>query len=219
VCPTDLATRAAQLEPAAYILPAAGDVAAATLAADELAHLATASDAPPVEALAARAEGAVRLAEGDARAALGRLRDSAVAWQRLGAPYDVARARVLSARACRALGDDASAALALEAAAATFDELGAAPDRAHVTALERGGGPALPGGLSPREIEVLRLVAGGATNKAIGAELTISEKTVARHVSNIFTKVGVSSRAAATAYAYEHGLSAERPIDPASGFG
>ena len=83
-------------------------------------------------------------------------------------------------------------------------DLGAVPDVARVDALSSK--QPTPGGLTPRELEVLVLVASGSTNKAIAAELVISEKTVARHLSNIFVKLGVSSRAAATAYAYEHEL-------------
>jgi DNA-binding NarL/FixJ family response regulator len=108
--------------------------------------------------------------------------------------------------ACSALGDDDAAALEMEAARGTFAELGAAPDLARVEALSRGAAPGDPHGLTSRELEVLRLVAAGATNKAIAAELVLSERTVDRHVSNIFAKLRVPSRSAATAYAYEHQL-------------
>ena len=114
--------------------------------------------------------------------------------------------RVLVARACRTLGDDDSAALELEAAREIFAELGAAPDVARVDALAAGGARGDTHGLTARELDVLRLVAAGETNKAIAARLVISERTVDRHVSNILAKVGASSRAAATAYAYEHEL-------------
>jgi DNA-binding NarL/FixJ family response regulator len=145
----------------------------------------------------------VRLADGDARAALVDLRAAWAAWRELGAPYEAARARVGIGLACRALGDQDSAALELDAARAVFEELGAAPDLA---GLERLTGRAPAGGLTPREVQVLRLVATGKTNRAIAAELVLSERTVDRHVSNIFTKLGVSSRAAATAWAYQHQL-------------
>jgi DNA-binding NarL/FixJ family response regulator len=113
---------------------------------------------------------------------------------------------VLIARACRALDDEDAAAMELEAARRAFDDLGAAPDVATVDALTRTWSTPAPGGLTSRELEVLRLVASGRTNRAIASDLVLSEKTVARHVANIFTKLGLSSRAAATAYAYEHDL-------------
>ena len=127
-------------------------------------------------------------------------------WQDLEAPYEAARARMLVGLACRALGDDDTAAMELDAARGVFAELGAAPDLARLEALAPDGPSFDTHGLTPRELEVLRLVATGATNKAIAAELVVSERTVDRHVSNIFTKLGVSSRAAATAYAYENKL-------------
>jgi DNA-binding NarL/FixJ family response regulator len=126
--------------------------------------------------------------------------------EELGAPYETARARVFIALACRELGDTDTAELELDAAGLTFQELGAAPDLARVEQLMRRAGPRAPGGLTTREVEVLRLVATGRTNRAIAEDLVISEKTVARHVSNIFMKLQVSSRSAATAYAYEHDL-------------
>jgi DNA-binding NarL/FixJ family response regulator len=127
-------------------------------------------------------------------------------WQEIEAPYLAARVRVLVGLACRALGDDDGGALELDAARAAFERLGAAPDLAHVEPLTRGAPSGRPHGLTPRELQVLRLVATGKTNKAIAAGLLVSEKTVDRHVSNIFTKLDVPSRAAATAYAYRHKL-------------
>jgi DNA-binding NarL/FixJ family response regulator len=94
----------------------------------------------------------------------------------------------------------------LDAARAVFLELGAAPDVLRVDALARAGSPGRFGALTPRELEVVRLVAEGRTNRAIAGRLYLSEKTVDRHLSNVFAKLGVSSRAAATAYAYEHAL-------------
>ncbi|HEX9297358.1 MAG TPA: LuxR C-terminal-related transcriptional regulator, partial [Polyangiaceae bacterium] len=128
-------------------------------------------------------------------------------WQQVGAPYIAARIRVLLGRACRALGDDDGAKLAFDAARSVFERLGAAPDVAMLDALENEKRKAPSShGLTPRELEVIRLVAAGKTNKVIARELYLSEKTVDRHVSNIFTKLNVASRAAATAYAYEHQL-------------
>jgi DNA-binding NarL/FixJ family response regulator len=151
------------------------------------------------------ARGAVSLAEDDPRSALGALRRSVDVWQELDAPYEVARVRELVGLACRALGDSDAATLELEAAHALFEGLGAEIDRKRVEILlaqphER------PAGLTARELEVLRLIAGGRSNRAIAAELVISEHTVARHVQNIFVKLDVSSRTAAASFAFEHGL-------------
>jgi DNA-binding NarL/FixJ family response regulator len=157
-------------------------------------------------AMVAYAEGAVDLAEGDARAALLALRRAWQVWRDLEVPYEAARVRVLVGLACRALGDDDTAALELEAARGVFALLGAEPDLARVDSLTRRVPSIDAHGLTPRELQVLRLVAAGATNKVIAVELALSERTVDRHVSNIFTKLGVSSRTAATAYAYEHQL-------------
>jgi DNA-binding NarL/FixJ family response regulator len=153
----------------------------------------------------AHLDGEIRLAEGDPRAALPSLRLAESIWRDLDAPYDAARVRAARGDALRRLGDADSATLEFEAALRTFRELGAEPDVARVGRL--AGRPAgRPGGLSEREAEVLRLVASGNTNRAIAATLGISERTVDRHVGNIFTKLGVSSRAAATAFAVEHQL-------------
>ena len=127
-------------------------------------------------------------------------------WHEVGAPYIAARLRLLIARACRALGDRDTATLELDLAREVFERLGAAPDLAALDAPDAPGGRSTPGNLSPRELEVLRLVASGKTNKAIAKQLFLSEKTIDRHVSNIFVKVNVASRAAATAFAYQHGL-------------
>ena len=165
--------------------------------------------------MAARAVGAVTLAEGDAGAALTALRRASEAWQALDAPYEVARARLLIADACRALGDRDGASLELEAARDVLRRLDARPDLERIARLEGADDArARPAGpLTAREVEVIRLVASGKTNRAIAAELVISEKTVARHLANIFTKLDLPSRSAATAYAYEHGLvtSSSRP--------
>lgn len=188
------------------IMLAVDDLAAARLAADELAQIARALDAPLLHAQAAHAAGAVLLCEGVAQAALAALRRAWAAWQEIEAPYEGARTRVLIALACRELGDEETARIELDAARWSFSQLGAAPDVARVEALSRTHPTAPTAGLTAREVEVLRLVAAGKTNRAIAEDLFISEKTVARHISNIFTKLDLSSRAAATAYAYEHGI-------------
>jgi DNA-binding NarL/FixJ family response regulator len=196
--------------PRSRLLPArveiaveAGDVEAARAAADELTAIAGQLDAPYLDAVAAEASGVVLLAEGDPRAALPRLRAAHRSWRELEAPYRMARVRVKIGMACRELGDGASAELEFAAAREALEELGARPDLERVARL---ASTPRPGGLSRRESEVLVLVAAGKTNRAIASELFISEKTVARHVSNIFAKAGLSSRAEATAYAYQHGL-------------
>ncbi|MGE5245392.1 MAG: LuxR C-terminal-related transcriptional regulator [Betaproteobacteria bacterium] len=157
-------------------------------------------------ALANHARGALQLAEGDAQAALPALRHAFDVWQQVGAPYIAARLRVLVALACRALGDEDTAALELAAARAVFADLGARPDIQRIDSLLERRPPGGRGALTPRELQVLRLVAAGKTNRAIANELALSEKTVDRHVSNIFVKIDVPSRAGATAYAYEHRL-------------
>ena len=157
-------------------------------------------------AIAAEACGAVDLAEGDAQAALGSLRRAFEVWQRIDAPYAAARVRVLIGLACRALGDEDGASLEIDAAKSTFERLGAAPDLARIDSLIEGAPSGHAHGLTPRELQVLRLVAAGDTNKAIAAELCLSDRTIERHLSNIFTKLDLSTRAAATAWAYKHDL-------------
>jgi DNA-binding NarL/FixJ family response regulator len=202
----DPMARAPLLGPYVEIVLAGGDVAGARVAADELSTIAAEMDAPLLRALAARCDGAVLLAEGDARRALRALRQSWTGWRALEAPYEATRVRVLIAVACRELGDDDSAAMELDAARLSFAQLGAAPDLVRVEELCGITSARAAGGLTAREVEVLASVATGKTNRAIAADLFISERTVARHVSNIFTKLGLSSRSAATAYAYEHDL-------------
>ena len=187
------------------IMLAVGDIEAASGARRELEALAEDQEGRALQAMAARARGAVKLAEGNARAALGSLRRAGDVWQELGVPYEAARARELVGLACHALGDEDTAALELEAASRAFADLGAAPDLTRLDSLSSAV-PADSHGLTERELEVLRCLAAGETNKAIAAELVVSDRTVDRHVSNIFAKLGVSSRAAATAYAYEHRL-------------
>jgi len=186
------------------IMIAGRDLEAAREGAAALEAAAKALRAPYPDAVAAYASGAVLLALGDTRLALESLRSAAGLWRELDAPYEGARTRLLIGMACRAMGDRDAAAMELDAARATFRKLGAA-DLTRVHELS-GETSTSRGGLSSREVEVLRLLSAGKTNRAIAADLFISEKTVARHVSNIFTKLGLSTRAAATAYAYEHGL-------------
>jgi DNA-binding CsgD family transcriptional regulator len=186
------------------VMLAAGDLKAARLAADELAEIAAELDVTLLHAVSDQMTGAVLLGEGDARAALGVLRRAWRAWRQLEVPYEAARVRVSIGLACRALGDEDTARLELEAAGRAFRELGAALDLAGLEGLTRRPVSRAAGGLTAREVEVLRLVAAGKTNRAIAGELVLSEKTVARHLSNIFTKLGLTSRSAATAYAYEN---------------
>ena len=196
-----------QLLPAyVEIMLAVGDVPEARIACRELEEIAQRFDTGVLSAMAAHARGAVELAEGNAQAALGSLRCALEAWQRVEAPHVAARVRVLLGLACRALGDGEGCELELAAAEAVFEQLGAAPDLARIGSLGQGAASGQHGGLTPRELQVLRSVAAGKTNKVIAAELCRSVKTVDRHVSNIFTKLDVASRAAATAYAYEHKL-------------
>jgi DNA-binding CsgD family transcriptional regulator len=184
---------------------AAGDVAAARAAADELSAPLHSTSRPLELALASLASANVLLAEGNPVASLQASRKAWRIWYSLEAPYQAARCRVLAGRACAALGDADSAAMEFEAATAEFADLGATPAAAEVLELA-GEKPKGRSSLSGRELEVLRLVAGGLANKSIARELYLSEKTVARHVSNILSKLAVPSRAAATSYAFEHGL-------------
>jgi len=182
------------------------DLAAARAAVVELAALARDLDAPFPAAKSAHAQGAVALSEGQAEPALASLDSARSTWQELDVPYELARVRMLIGLAYRQLGDEDGAQLEFDAAQETFERLGAAPDAARAAALAGAAERASSGGLTGREIEVLRLIATGATNRAIAGKLNISEKTVARHLSNIFTKLDLPSRSAATAYAYEHKL-------------
>jgi DNA-binding NarL/FixJ family response regulator len=198
--------RAALLPAYVEIMLAAGEVEEARSACRELETISAAHRSEMLRAMSAQARGALALTEGDPHAALAALREAWTTWQELEAPYEAARTRVLVALGCRAAGDDDTATWELEAARAVFAELGAGPDVAWVDSLAAPPAAATAHGLSPRELQVLRLVARGATNKSIAAELVLSERTIDRHVSNIFAKLRVSSRAAATAYAYEHSL-------------
>ena len=192
----------------AEIMLAAGDVPRARSACEELAQIAASRGAGMLDAVAAQSRGAVDLAAGDAQGALVALRRAWRAWAEAAVPYEAARTRELVGLACRAVGDEDGARSELAAARRVFAELGATYDVARIDAHGDAAGTAAPtpGGLSARELEVLRLVAEGRTNRAIAGALVLSERTVERHMSNIFAKLRVSSRAAATAYAYEHRL-------------
>ena len=187
------------------ILLASGEVGAARSATDELAAIAADLGAPLLEAMADHTAGMVALEEGDPATALDAFGDACARWQRLEAPYEHAIARAGFAEACRAAGDTDTAELELRAARDVLEQLGAAPDAARLTRLldQR---PAESSGLTPRQIEVLALVVQGRTNREIATELVVSEHTVRRHLQNIYLRIGVSSRAAASAYAVERGL-------------
>jgi len=209
----DDALRRARLIPAyVEIMLAAGELGDARAASDALGEIAARFDTDALHAMASHARGAVALADGDARGALGWLRRALDGWLRVEAPYEAARTRVLIGAACRALGDVEAGDLELDAAGREFERLEAAPDLAGLAARRRpaaskdatGGAPRDL--LTPRERQVLRLIAEGRTNRAIAAELRVSERTVDRHVSNILGRLDVPTRAAATARAYERGL-------------
>ena len=203
---TTVRMKRARLLPACVeILLVVGAVEEARGSCDELEAVAADYGSSMLSAIAAHTRGAVDLVEGDASRALIPLREAWQGWHELEVPYEAARVRVLIGLACRALGDDESAELEFGSARRTFVELGAAPDLERLDSLV-GRGASDASGLTPRELEVLRRVAAGETNQAIASALVLSERTVERHVSNIFAKVRVSSRAAATAYAYEHHL-------------
>lgn len=200
------------------VMAAAGDADAALEGAEELARIADRAErerpgraaVPRARALAA--EGTALCAAGEASRAVPALRDASLAWHDLGMPYLEARARAVLGRCYAALGDDEAAVLEVDAARTAFERLGAAPDLAALptspggTTMAAAHAPSSAGPLTEREVEVMRLVAEGLTNRAIANRLVLSEKTVARHLANIYAKLGIASRAAATAYAYDHRL-------------
>jgi DNA-binding CsgD family transcriptional regulator len=205
--PVDPTARPVLLAAAVEILLTAGDLPGAREVGAELVGIAADVDAPILHAMAAHWSGAVHVAAGDQPAALAALRGALSLWHLVGAPYEAARARTLIGQACRDVGDEDSALMEFDAAAAVFTRLGAAPQVARIETLARRPAPApAPAGLTAREVDVLRRVATGRSNREIAADLVLSEATVARHVSNILTKLGVRSRSAATAFAFEHGL-------------
>jgi DNA-binding NarL/FixJ family response regulator len=194
---------AAQIE----IAIAADDTATAATAADELDAIADAYRSSGLQAAAKRSRGAVLLATGRTEEALSTLREACSGWAELEAPYDCAKVRVLLARAYRRLGDIESSERELDAARSVFVELGAELDARHADSERRGTSPS---GLTEREVAVLALVAGGSTNRQIADALVLSQKTVERHLSNIFTKLDVTTRTAAARFAFEHGIASPR---------
>jgi len=183
----------------------AGELDEATVAVEELEAIAHAFPTAVLAATVDTSRGAVLLVRADASAALERLRRASTSWQDLRLPYEAAHARMLCGQAARTVGDEDGGRAELRAALAAFERLGATRDAAKARMLLEGRGD-LPGGLTEREAEVLRLIAAGKSNRQVAVELVISEHTVARHVQNIFMKLNVSSRSAATAFAFEHGL-------------
>jgi DNA-binding CsgD family transcriptional regulator/tetratricopeptide (TPR) repeat protein len=208
--------RPALLAAAVEICRAAGDLDGARTAADELVGVAAGASSTLLQAMAAHTLGTVLAGEGDVVAALAELRAAAAAWRSLGMPYEAARTAVAVGLACAAMGDGVAAALELANARDALVELGARPEIERLDALmsveARGSGASADRGasLSAREREVLVELAAGKTNREIAETLVISQHTVGRHVESIFAKLGVTSRAAATAYAYEHHLLSTR---------
>ena len=199
--------RRAQLLPASVeIFLGEGNIEQARHACSEIEKSSRDSRSSLLEALSAHCRGALQLAEGKPDLALGTLRRAFRAWRDLEVPYEATRVRVLIAKACRMLRDEETAALELDAARRAFSELRAAPDLAQASALARRSASRPEHGLTRRELEVLRHVASGRSNKAIARDLALSSRTIDRHLSNLFDKLGVSSRSAATAFAYRHGL-------------
>jgi len=198
--------RSALLPACVDVMLAAGEPEEAALACGELEALIGRDGPPALGAMLAQAKGSIELAGGNPNAALPLLRRAVQDWQGLGAPYEVARARSLTAAAYRELGDEDGARLELEAARRAFERLGAEADLRRLDAPAGSGRLRDAQGLTARERQVLRMVAEGKTNRTIAAELVLSERTIDRHVSNILAKLGVRSRAGATAHAYQHGL-------------
>lgn len=202
--PRDPVHRSQLLPGAVDVLVAAGEAEEAQQAAEELAGFAAGAGCAALRALSEHAHATVLVARGDGAAALPRLRTAVGLWAAIGAAYETVRCRLLVGRAYRLLGDEESARGELTAAREACRALGARPAELELARLL--GEPGTPGGLTGREVEVLRLVAAGRSNPQIAAELVLSEKTVARHLSNIFAKLDVGSRTAAAAYAFQHDL-------------
>ena len=202
---SDRVRRAAVLPAHLEIMLACGQLDEARRARDELRELACAFDTDVLRAVVAQADGAIAVAEGRAHAAVDPLRCAFKFWEQLGAPYEAARVRLLIGHACRQLGDDEAAELEVEGARSAFERLGARLDLARLDAPPAHVRPVAPP-LTARELHVLRLVSTGLTNKEIARQLSLSERTIDRHVTNILTKLDVRSRTAATTYAFDHKL-------------
>jgi DNA-binding CsgD family transcriptional regulator len=200
------APRARALAAAVEILLAAGDLEHARLAAAELSEIAGAVNAPFLSAATAHARGAVFLGQSDLTRASTLLREACETWRDLAIPFEEGQSRLLMAAVCRGRGDRDGCRLELDSARRLFTQLNAEPSLARVAEQSARATHQRVGPLSQREVQVLRLLAAGKTNREAADELFISEKTIARHVSNIFDKLGVSSRAAATAWAYRRNL-------------
>lgn len=201
-----LKIRSASLPAYIEIMIAAKDHENARDGVQELVKISNDLNAPLIKARAAYAEGSLLLSEGDAQKALECLVKAYSIWETLKSPYEAARTRVLIGMASREIGDEDTAIMELETALLTFSELNAISDITRVNEILRDKKIIKPSGLTKREMEVLQLIANGETNRNIASELYISERTVERHVSNIFNKLNVSSRSAATAYAYKQQL-------------
>jgi ATP/maltotriose-dependent transcriptional regulator MalT len=201
------AARARALVAAIEILLAARDLDNARAATEELTDIASRIDALLLHAASAHATGALLLAQGDITGASTSLHQAWEIWRDLEMPYEEAQTCLLVAAVCEKRGDEDGRRLELETARRLFTQLAAEPFLARIAEQsQRASSNQRMGSLSEREAQVLRLLAAGKTNRAIADELFISDKTVARHVSNIFDKLGVSSRTGATAWAFQHNL-------------
>jgi len=198
-CSSSRLARAELLPVLVHVAIAAGDLSAAGDAFAELDEIAAAFALPSLGASVLSTQGRLELARGDAATACDTLQQAADRWQALEVPYEVATARTLLGQARRETGDERGAVASFTSATRLFGQIGAS-----LPADGTRNPP--PAGLTDREVEVLRLVAAGMSNNDIANRLYLSVKTVSRHLSNIFTKIGVSSRAAATAFAFEHDL-------------
>ena len=195
--------RAELLPVLVHVAVAAGDLITATDALTELDQISATFGTAALEASVLSTRGRLELARGDSAAARDSLQEAVDRWHALGVPYEVATAHTLLGQVLRDAGDETAAAASFASASHLFDRIGASLEARLV---DDDGRLVPPAGLTDREVEVLRLIAAGMTNNEIAAELYLSVKTVSRHLSNIFTKIDVTSRAAATAFAFEHDL-------------
>ena len=191
---------------AVEIMLATGDIEMARKLCDELSGFAARHVSDAVEAASAEAIGDLSFAEGNLEGALPSYGRAAELWRDLHAPYRLSRLRLKIGQTCVALGDSEGACREIEAARDVFGKLGAEPDRKAAEALLRSLGKGVEGPLTPRQTEILQLVAEGLTNREIAQRLGLSERTVDRHVSDTLTRIDVPTRAAATAFAISHGL-------------